>query len=147
MKTHKILTRSAHSDNLFSFFYRSSDWVKILRELKKFIFKQMLTFQLCILKNKKVSFLKSMISVLVSKEVKIVPTDGVCFNNFQQQFLLTLFRITTLPFFVKTDRNRHFLIRLKVNNYQSISNIRRIRLFCDVTAVLKECCQTRCFKI
>ena len=27
------------------------------------------------------------------------------------------------------------------------TNIRRIRLFCDVTAVLKECCQTRCFKI
>ena len=53
MKPHKV---SAHSDNCyFHFFYRWFDRVEILWGFTKPFFKQ---FQLCLLKNKKVLFLK-----------------------------------------------------------------------------------------
>ena len=62
---------------------------------------------------------------------------------------------TTLILYILQGSPFEFLVNYKnkkhhvkcVVIYDPTANIRRIRLFCDVTAVLKECCQTRCFKI
>ena len=94
MKPHKISTHLAYSDNCyFHHFYRLSDELKFCKVSRNSISNWTWEFQLSILKNKKVLFLKQYFLGCSLSYAKIVPKDGTCCPNFQWSFWTSAFRL------------------------------------------------------